>query len=439
MVKFWKQDLAGLGFHVEPVIEPFNGLQLMKQGPVAALMKAQDHVATLSRRVVASGGMRGSETFLTPDTDPEAMANTHQGPDERRRIGAGSVDVTPGCFLRLWALVVPSGETQITGTTPGGATGQIEVACTWTDQDGLTETTSHIIGLPSSLVAFGAQPTVMWDDLHTVSLIDIQPPGVANTAELRRWSRSPNVQVEIFAVGGARVVDAVVFEQPADVAFEADDDGEEWTSHLYAAESPDGAGQPLQYPWQRFSEVTPDGDPRGGTLHLLDVHHAQHQRLGPTLFSWAGARESDGEEAVDIISTTLVELAGGGSVVHDITEPGLAVGTGGYARRVSSNSEFVLRDRVAAIPVIVRVFASAGVDDASVRVMTRVDSYIDVPISGPLAWTSAYGWLEVGINPDDTSRLIAQIFGLSIGGGPPGGLSVSAVTVHYAGGYVPAT
>lgn len=438
MAKFWRQDLAGLGHHIKPVIEPLNPLQLMRRGPVEAIMRAQDQVVTMSRRIVASGGMRGSLEFLTPDTNPASMAGTHQGPDERRSIGAGSVDLTPGCFLRLWATLVPSGETQITGTTPGGPVGQIEVEVVWTDEAGLTVTTSDVVGLPASPAVFGAQPAVMWDEIHRRSIIDITPPGLADTSELRRWCRGANVQVEIFAIGGARVVDAVVFEQPSDVAFEADDSGDGWTSHLYGPETPGGPAQPLQYPWQRFSETTPDGDPRGGTLHLLDVHHAQHQRLGPVLFSWSAAQESTGDESVTVTGTSFVELAGGGATTTDLDEPGLCCGTGGYARRQSSNSVFVLDDRVAVIPVVVRAIASANIADGVVRVMTRSDSFIDLTVpSGASALASTYGWLEVGINPDDSARTVPQLFGVAGGGGAIN-LVVKSVTVHYAGGYVPA-
>lgn len=439
MAKYFRQSLTDeAGFAQAPTVEPLNGLQPMRRSRVVAILRAQDRIVTTGRRIVCSSGMRGSETFFVPDTDPSVMAGTHPAPGSRRLIAAGSVDLTPGCYLRAWAVVVPSGETQDTGPVAGGATGQIEVSVVWTDQDAGTQSTSDLIVLASSNEEFGAQPTNMWSQLYVYDLPEIRPPGLADTAEVRRWSRIANVRVLVYAVGGARPVDVCVFEEPFSLAMEADDDGEQWCSHLYAPGQPAGPAAPLLFPYQRQSETTPDGDPRSGTWHMADVHHAQHIHLGPVLFSWSGAEESSGEDGVTYSGTTFVELAGGGSTAFDITEPGMAVGTGGYARRQSSNSPFVLRDRVAAIPVYVRIYAAAGSAAATLRVQTRADSYIDTTIPAATAqWITQYGWLEVGINPDDTANLMAQLF-VQPGGGAPAFVTVHGVDVHYAGGYTTA-
>ena len=436
MAVYYRQELIDEdGFGVDPPFEPLNGLQPMRRARVEAVFRAQDRVVSIGRRIVCSGGMRGSETFFVPDTDPSTMTGTHPSPTDRRLIAAGSVDLTPGCMLRCWAVVAPSGETQLSGPTAGGAMGEIHVDVVWTDQSASTVSTSHVIPLAGSTLDNGAAPALLWSSLHVYDQWPITPGGLVDTSELNRWCRTANVRVLVYAVGGARPIDVCVFEQRYAVAMEADDDGEEWCSHIYTLGKPNNPATPLLYPYQRQSETTPDGDPRAGIWHAADVHHAQHMRLGPVLLAWSGAQESSGETGVEITSGTLVELAGGGSTVFDLTEPGLAVGTGGYARRHSSNSPFVLRDRVAAIPVFVRVYAESGGGGAgSVRVMTRGDSYIDVavPISSA-AWRVAFGWLEVGINPDDSGRLLGQLFASSAGT-----MFVYAVAVHYAGGYQPA-
>lgn len=439
---YFRQNIAALGHHVAPPVAPLNGLQLMRGSRAEAVMRAQDHVVGLSRRIVASGGLRGCSTWRTPDTDP-TLGSTHPTPNERRVIGAGAVDLTPGCFLRAWVLYVPSGETWIDmpigmPDQAGGPQGRLEVECVWTDRDGTQVTTTSTTILEGSDLTYGAEPSTMWSNLYAEAVVDIHPPGLLPTDELARWCRHVNVSAVLYAVGGARVVDAVLFEHPHAIALEADDSASLWCSHLYGVGSPAGPSQPLAFPYQRFSETTPDGNPRGGTWMLADVHHAQHQRLGPVLFSWSAAVESSGSQAFTTTSTTLTALNGGGSTSFDLDEPGLAVGTGGYARRHASNSPFVLRDGVAAIPVIVRVLASSGVASSVVRAMTRWDSYIDVTIAtGSTAWHRAQGWLEVGINPDDSARLVAQLFGRHTTGGI-NSLSVYAITVHYAGGYVPA-
>lgn len=431
MAVYWKQIVDGLGQHVEPTVEPLNPLQLMTRGPVEAVMRAQDYVAAISRRIVCAGGVGSSESWRTPDADPEDTGGTHPTPTTRRRIAAGSCDLTPGCFLKLLAVAVPSGQTQITGTTPGGAQGRIEVDVTWTDSTG-TVSTTHGVQLQASAATYGAAPSVWWEGLYAYSLAEIVPTVLVNTGTLRRWCQHVHVDVEVFAVAGARVIDAVVFEDPTAVAFEADDDGEQWTSHLLGGGSPDGPGLPLTYPFQRFSETTPDGDPRGGTLHLLDVHHGQHSRLGPILFSWSGHEESTGTEYATVSSTSYSPIDGGGATTYDRTEPGVHVGTGGYARRVSANSRHVLRNRRTAIPVIVRVLASSSSGVSEVRVQTEDWSFIDVTVAtGGMAWHVAAGWLEVGTTPDQ-ERITALLARNSIGSN----VLIAAVCVHKAG-YVP--
>lgn len=395
-------------------------------------MRAQDHVAALSRRLVASGGLRGSETWYTPDTNPNSRA--YPLPTTRRLIGAGSVDLTPGCMLRAWVCAVPSGACSDgipVGVLYGdaGVSGRCEVDVIWTDATGTTVTTTHGVQLPASELQYGAEPSPMFANLYDYSF-EIKPPGTHQVAELRRWCQHVNVDVRIYAVGGARIVDANVHEFPNAVAFEADDAADQWTSHVYAGFRPNGPAAGLAYPYQRFSEVSPDGDPRGGAWHIADVHHAQQVRLGPVLFSWSACRESDGAEDVTTASASLVAMDGGGSTSFDLTEPGLPCGTGGYARRQSSNSAYVLRDRVAAIPCIIRVLGRSSTSNGSVRVQTRIDSYVDIPITtNTLDWWPAHGWLEVGITPDDTSALLVQMWHLRS--------TISAVTVHYAGGYIP--
>jgi hypothetical protein len=430
VAKYYKQRLDGLGNGVNPPVEPLNGLQLLRRGPVEALLRAQDHVPALARRLVASGGLRGSETWRTGNT----VGPSSPLPTERRLIGAGSVDLTPGCMLRAWVCAVPSGMTAELNVVSGlyeerGAGGRCEVDVIWTDATGATVTTTHGVQLPASEEQYGAEPSPMFANLHDFEF-HIKPPGTHQVAELRRWCQHCNVDVRIYAVGGARIVDANVHEYPNAVAFEADDAGSQWTSHVYAGFRPNGPAAGLSHPYQRFSETSPDGDPRGGTWHVSDVHHAQMARLGPVLFSWCAARESDGTEDVTTASASLVALDGGGSTSFDLTEPGLPCGTGGYARRQSSNSAYVLRGRVAAIPVIVRVLARSSTSNGSVRVQTRYDSYIDVSIpDNTLDWKCTNEWLEVGITPDDTSALLVQLWHLRS--------TVAAVTVHYAGGYVP--
>jgi hypothetical protein len=84
---------------------------------------------------------------------------------------------------------------------------------------------------------------------------------------------------------------------------------------------------------------------------------------------------------------------------------------------------------------MVRVYGrtiTAGV--GTVRVQTALYSFVDVvlPVAGSAAWTLAYGWLEVGITPEQP--VVAQIMINHLGGA--GSLSVEAVEVSVCGASV---
>jgi hypothetical protein len=437
---FHRQDLKNLGQHVKPTLPPLAGLKIMSRNPVEALMRAQDYVPARSRRIIASGGLHGCTDWFTPNTDPTLVVGSHPGPEDRRRIGAGAVDLTPGCMLEAFVVANPSGQTQINGNEAGGATGGFEVHATWTDTLGGSVSTVHGTSLPSSNEEFGAEPGNMWNQLSKHVVLDIRPPGTDDSEELARWNHC-TVEVELFAVGGARIVDSSVFERPHAAAFERDAVGTTWTSHMYGPTSPASAVQPLGFPVTRAGNPGLGQDPRSGTHHIMDVHEAQHRYLGPVAFTLNLAHESTGEQSAVITSPTFVDLSGSGLTTFDVNEPGLCVGSLGYARRWNHNSPFVLRNRVGVSPVILRTLAGS-VGDSTIRVMTRHDSYIDVTIpDGPMSWHSTYGWLEHGITPDDASRTVAQFFGHidgSQGGMEPDELDVAAITCHYAGGYKPA-
>src|SRR5690606_28224547 len=105
-----------------------------------------------------------------------------------------------------------------------------------------------------------------WRALRKITvgpLLPESPQDLDGPDDVRRWSRHSHIEVEVQYEGSPRVLDLVVYERPWVIAYEADDASDLWCSHLWASGHPDGQPPSLQFPWQRLSEASPDGDPRG--------------------------------------------------------------------------------------------------------------------------------------------------------------------------------
>lgn len=447
-----RQQLAGLG-HTLPAPEPgpVAGMRPFVYGPAVEVMRAQDKIAPLSRRVILSSGFRGDQEWRVPNTDPLSVATrTHPDRTTWYVVARGRVEVTPGCFFRLVGACVPSGETQRAGGPtesshawwPDGVHGRLRVTVVWTDRSGSTETTIREATLPGSTLEFGSEDTSdggFWRSMRNFSIEAITPPGVpANTVELHRFSQHVTATITVEAQGSPRIVDLALHELPIAVAFEDDDDGDRWTSHTFTTGSPDAPIAPPTHALARASST----NPTGGAMQILETARAQALRLGPCLFQWSAYSETDAGPTTTIVARTTsndgstfenllnASHTGTGPAAYDASLPGFSVSCGGYARRWSSSNPLVLRDRIAVIPVLVRAYGrgiTAGT--STVRAQTARHSYVDLtlPVAGSAAWSSAIGWLEVGISPDQP--VIGQVFLNHLGAS--GSLSVEAMEVYY--------
>lgn len=405
-------------------------------------MRGQDRVVTQSRRIVLQAGASGARDWSTPDSDPEGASQTHPLQDAERIVARGRFVLTPGCALQLSAVVLPSGQTQIAipalGTyDAGGAQGEIRLSLTW-DDGGTPIVRDYSVALPVSDLEFGAVGSSRWDRVRPVISPVLVPESLAPTSTLSRWSQPTLIEAVLSYVGGARVVHCVLAEVPYAIAKEADDASDTWTSHVFGA-SPGGQGPLVDYPYQRLSETTPDGNPRGGTWHLSNVAGAQAMRLGPVILHWTSWDE-DGE-AVDAAegapriatSSSLVSLANASLTSYDPDLEGWSAASGAYARRRKYNDPAGMPNN-GVIPVVLSAYCrgSDGTTNAAGVIRLQSSPYewvdLDVPSGGAAAWRTVRGFARVGLGPGDPARL--QVFFRRTGGA--GGISVWAVQVHHA-------
>jgi hypothetical protein len=297
MAKYFQQTLANDTETVpKPAIGPLLGGEPAKRAPIVALMRAQDRVVTLSRRVLLRQSLSGATSFLVPNTDPAGIAGTHPTPNSSRIVARARVVLTPGCMIRVRALVAFSGQTQVATPAAGGGGGGISVLASFTDSAATTLAPTFESAIPTSPLEFNAHPTSdagVWKAMRLVTVDAIRPEQLDSNGDINQWTLPSTVELTISHLEGARVISLVAYEMPYKSAMEADDTANRWCSHHFGSGSPGGPGPTLTHPFQRLDETTPDGDPRGGTWHVMDVAAAQALRLGPVLVHWTSHDEDD--------------------------------------------------------------------------------------------------------------------------------------------------
>lgn len=440
---FFRHWHQGVQSAQKPHVGPLVGGKLAKASRATAVMRAQDKPTALGRRIIGHQSLRGEHAWSVPDGNPTSGVLTHPPAGVLREVGRWRADVTPGHVLRLSALVIASGQTQGdigASYIATGAQGALRVDATWTAQSAATTTRSRSVALPSSTQQFGAAPTHPWTAIKLVKIWVVEPASFSTHLEVATWTGHVGVDVTLSHIGGCRVVSAVLHEVPKELAREHDDDADLWTSHIFATPTVESQGPIIGWPFERLKD---DGtDPRGGTMHLMDVAAAQGLRLGPQLISWTPWVESQATGVfdtevlpVETASSSFVRLWDGAAVGYDEDEPGWSISSGAYARGYAENHTYWSRNE-GSIPVVVAVYAGAEdlTDEGTVRVQAAPWSWVDVRIlDRDPAWWLGYGHLRTGMGPGDTS-LVQAFFRRDAG---IGDIRVFGMSVYHAGQYAP--
>jgi len=110
MAKYFKQRLVD-GPAPKPAAQPLSGLQPMRRGPLLAAIDSQDKIASLSRRVLCTGGMRGAQgwIFANEATPRQTTPQTFPLIDTPRECCNAYVRLTPGCFPAIRVIFHLSG------------------------------------------------------------------------------------------------------------------------------------------------------------------------------------------------------------------------------------------------------------------------------------------------------------------------------------------
>lgn len=433
--KYFVQQIANVNAPQKPPLEPLRGMQLAKRSRLVGVPRGQDKNVAMGYRILLRQSLNGASAFLVPDTAAAAVgAQTHPDPELERPVGFARADLTPGHALSLAVMYTPAGETQLAQPgggafdwNTGGKGGRVRVRITWTAQDATTITTEHTLALEPSGEADAAAGSI-WANIRR-GRIPLMTPGAVNTPEnAARWSAHTNVLIELYHIGGARIIDAIVHETPYWVGREEADAANLWTSHLYGAGHPDGPpATGTDYAWSSVAS------------RLVDVAQAQGLRLGPQLISWTAWNDTDAAlddtlSSVTFSSGTFARLTDAASTTYSASEPGWSIDAAAYASDAAECDPYY---DGRSVPVLVAVYAATDAGTTGlVRVQASASSWVDVTIADDTTpgWHLAYGHLTTSEGPGDPS--VVQAFARRASGA--GSFGVSAMSVYRMGQYSPA-
>ena len=426
-------------FTTTPPLESLLGGRLARADRVRSVHSQLDCLLGNDRNVVARVGLHGAEAFQVLNTDPDQLSQTYPRRNVYRTVArVPAFTLLPGHFLRLSALISPSG---MTDKDPGdgsavadGAYGEIAAAVTWGGPS--ADTTTHKIILPASIETFGAENTeagASWASMRRVEIPIMFPDSVKTAvADLRTWSEGVTAEVAIKFKGGVRCFDLVLQQVPLAYARDVDAD-----SVFSSALTTDGVGTlvknyPVSFPIEERSAT----NPTFGSALALDLAHRQHS-LGPVFAAWTAWNEAAAVTATEIpmisvTSTTFVNMLRTGLASWKAASPGWSIHGSQCQQFKTSNGKREMRGENAAVPV--RVWAYCSRDGAAGSAYLRFQSAghavaeIEVASATP-AWRSATGYLRCGAHPQDPSSL--QIFGKSTAGATDT-VNISAMLVEWA-------
>lgn len=390
-----------------------------------------DNLLGNDRNVVARVGLHGASLFqVATDIDPDDFTQIYPLRSVARTAArVPPFAVLPGHFLRLTALVCPSGltvkpgaEVLVDNWIDDGAYGRIDVAIAWTGSPGVVAT-NHSVQLPTSSETWAAEVLTAgaaWAGLKRVEIPLMVPTGAtATAAALRTWSEGVTASVAIAYRGGVRAVDVVLQQVPFGYARSLGVDT------LYSsALVTNPAGQtvldyPLAYPVERRSA----SDPTYGSLLLADVADRQQHGLGPVLAQWTAWDESTtsplvtASPSVDTTSTSFVDMLDGSPAAWSGDLPGWCVSGAASQQFKSSNPRRELRDKNACVPVRCWAYCSHSLTGgATFRFQSEAYAIADLEVAGTSpAWRSCTGHLRAGVHAKDASVL--RVLGRSVESG----------------------
>jgi hypothetical protein len=411
----------------KPSIETLTALTPVEWHPQRNACAGQDTLVGSARRPIFGWGLEGAELWPWDETDP---ASAWPALSDWRVVGRDQVaKLTPGNYLRLHVLYVPSGNTRTVLTDAAlYPDGWIRVEVTWSCGGEETGPHTYDVQLPA-VAEDGMLPTgsgALWGQVRELELVEIFPPDVDDDlATAAAYSEGVRATFTVYVRGGARVIDAVLLEHPL--------------RHVQAhdSEAPvscHGAAQGGHVPLAAMTRV-PQTDRRDGALfddrrwgshQLLRVAHQQAEVLGPRILSWSpwssneasyeqlNSLGEDDVEPVEITSSSFVDVVTS-AAGYDPARPGWLVhASHAQLHRYCDSAVIFPTGGRAVVPVrvVVRAYCLPGdspADTGIVRIQSSPTEWIDVSFpdaAGGIESLEVVGWLETQVAADHATAVL---------------------------------
>ncbi|MBL9105201.1 MAG: hypothetical protein JNL82_29920 [Myxococcales bacterium] len=360
--------------------------------------------------------------------DPELPAQIYPLATFARVIARSKTKLTPGYAVAARAVFLPSGPTQrfVLGEWKAGSSNaklRIDVLF---DNGVTTSTDSRTFEPKFSVEQYKALPPgagAAWGVLETLEEVPISPGGIG-------WTEGVEVTITITAIGGARPVDVVVYEQPA-TAFHDETRREGTISNCPST---------VAYPHPLTAVGQPD-DPTRGSQAANKATADQRGVWGPAILHWSCWNEdtalvtaSEGA-AVSITQTSFRDLQSTAIASFGAGNPGWSASSGAYGRTLEQSGLLELRDVNGCSPVLVRAYARVlkNADVGTIRFQAEAYSYRDLTVTGSttFGWYAGLAWLRVPVHAslDSLVQVLCKV------GGAGQALEVRYLSAEFGGHY----
>lgn len=413
-----------------PAIGPLAALEPVEWHPVRNVAVGQDSLVGSARRPIFAWGLAGAETWPW-----DATAPIDEWPviDEWRVVVRDAIArLTPGSYLRLRILYVPSGNTWDGVDIPGNPAaaaypdGWVRLEVTWTSGASSSGPHTYDVQLPA-VDPDGDLPTgagALWGQVRELELAEIFPPGVdGSLASSAAFSEGTRATFTVSIRGGARVIDATVVEHPLRYTVASDA-----TDPVSVHTAVQGGHVPLAPMTPVPQTHRSDTDRRWGSAHLLRVAHQQAEVLGPRIVSWSPWRSDeesmrqlntfneDDVEPVVVSSSTWIDVLTGGAGYDPARAGWLVHASHAQLHRYCDTAIIFPAGTRAVVPVRVHVRAVVEPNDdppgeAVVRLQSSGVEWVDVtiPADGEMHDVEVLGWLECQVAADHASAVLQPL------------------------------
>lgn len=390
-----------------------RGGALATTGSRNGALQSQAIVARSGRRYLASTGLQGSVAWQVVDgVNPEgSVGQKYPLQTGSRVLLRGYTHLTPGYRIGAKVLVAKSGPTQF--NVEGGGTyyknssfAKLQLDVSYNKNGGVVTITREILP-PFADNAFQQLNTSIggaWKDVHEYLLKFDIPPGMASIDFF-----TENVQAfwTITGYGGLRPIDISLYEEMDDATYSEDYREGTLPSFLGNAEIQEYAISGLSFPDQAY----------WGSIQSNKSARDQQRVWGPRLADWgcwveggASVNATEGT-ATTLTSTSFRDLWESTVTTFNANAPGWTVASGGYGRTIGTSGKLELRDKVAVIPVKIRVYARMTTvgPTGTLRFMTAPHSLRDVTITGTtFQWYTAYAVLQCPVHASVPGTLLVH-------------------------------